>query len=97
MDLNTLRTCYRDKILHIAEECKAENIRVFGSIARGDAQNDSDIDFLVHLQPDASLSNICELRLRLEDLLGCKVDVASDRAKMHLLVQNNISKDAVQL
>ena len=50
MDMNTLRKRYKKEILFIANLCNAENVRVFGSVARNSAREDSDIDFLVHMQ-----------------------------------------------
>jgi predicted nucleotidyltransferase len=79
MNIETLRK-YRDKILEIAHEYKAENVRVFGSVARGEEKENSDVDFLVHFKKGASLLDESGLDIDLTELLGCKVDVISDRA-----------------
>lgn len=85
MNLNTLRTQYRDRILALAAANKATNVRVFGSVARGDAREDSDVDFLVTFAPDASLFDIAGLYADLEDLLGRHVDVVPDDSIKPLL------------
>jgi predicted nucleotidyltransferase len=65
----------RDEILRLAAGRGARRIRVFGSVARGEAHADSDIDFVVELEPGRSLIDICDLMADLEDTLGRKVDV----------------------
>lgn len=69
----------RDDILQLARDHKAYNIRIFGSVARGEATDQSDIDFLVDFQPDYRLFDHIGLKQSLEDLLGRKVDVAIER------------------
>src|SRR6266516_1314727 len=65
----------RDEILRIAAAHGASNIRVFGSVARGDARPDSDIDFLIDLEPQRSAFDLAGLMGELRDALGRKVDV----------------------
>ena len=65
----------RAEILALAEKYGAYNVRIFGSVARGDAAAASDIDFLVTFQPWASLYEIAGLKRELEERLGCEVDV----------------------
>lgn len=77
MDLITLRKKYKSKILKIARLCHAENVRVFGSVARNEATDASDIDFLVHMQPGSGFA-IGGMQWRLEELLQQKVDVVPD-------------------
>jgi len=69
----------REEILRIAAAHGACNVRVFGSVARGDADETSDVDLLVTLEPGTTLLDHAALILELEDVLGRKVDVASDR------------------
>ena len=69
----------RDEILGIAAKHGAFNVRVFGSVARGEADEQSDIDFVVAFEPGRSLLDHAALWLDLQELLGCKVDVVSDR------------------
>ncbi len=67
----------REKILHLAAQYGASNVRIFGSVARGEEREDSDIDFLVDMDSDRSLLDRIALIQDLEDLLGRKVDVAN--------------------
>lgn len=69
-----LRT-HRDAILAAVTEHHAEHPRLFGSLARGDADNASDVDLLVDFTAAASLLDEVGLRLALEDLLEAEVDV----------------------
>ena len=69
---------HRDEILSIAARHGARNVRLFGSVARGDARPDSDIDLLVDLEPGRSLLDHVGLWQDLEELLGRRVDVVVD-------------------
>ena len=68
----------REEILRIAAQHGAHNVRVFGSVARGEADAQSDLDLLVEFEPDRSLLDHAALWLELQELLGCKVDVVSE-------------------
>ena len=68
----------REVILRLAARHGARNVRVFGSVARGEADAQSDIDLLVEFEPDRSLLDHAALWLELQELLGCKVDVVSE-------------------
>jgi uncharacterized protein len=69
---------HRDEIIALARRNKAFNVRVFGSVARGDAQPESDIDILVAFQPGASLFELSALWQDLRDMLGREVNVISE-------------------
>jgi predicted nucleotidyltransferase len=69
---------YRDEIIEIAERHGASNIRVFGSVARGEADRNSDVDLLVDLEKGRSLFDLGGLLADLEKLLGCRVDVVTE-------------------
>ena len=69
-----------DEILRVARENGATSVRVFGSRARGDASATSDLDLLVRLEPTRSLLDLIGMKQALEDLLGIKVDVVTERA-----------------
>jgi predicted nucleotidyltransferase len=69
----------RDEILEIAARCGARNLRVFGSVARGDADGSSDVDFLVEMEPGRSLFDMGELLMDLQDLLQVEVDVVTEK------------------
>ena len=83
----------RDEILRIASRRGAYNIRVFGSVARGDALLDSDIDFLVDLESERSLLDLGGLLMDLQAFLGCKVDIVTE-AGLRERARANILRDA---
>ena len=68
----------RDSILQLADLHGARNVRVFGSVARGDATTESDVDFLVDMEEGRSLLDLVGLWQDLQDLLGQHVDVISE-------------------
>lgn len=70
----------RDEILQIAATHGARNVRVFGSVARGEDRSDSDVDLLVEMADDRSLLDLVGLEQDLEELLGRHVDVLTDAA-----------------
>ncbi len=78
MTLREIIEARRDAILRLAAEHGATEIRLIGSVARGEERPDSDVDFLVRWAPDTSLVDHAALMLELEQLLGCKVDLASE-------------------
>jgi hypothetical protein len=86
----------RESILEIAARYHAINVRLFGSVARGDDQPESDIDFLVDFQPGSTLFDQVGLIDALSSKLGRKVDVVSARALNRHLSQN-ILKEAVSV
>lgn len=69
----------RGEILRIAARYGAHDVRVFGSVARGEDDRESDVDFLVELEAGRSLLDLGGLQMELEDLLGCRVDVVTVR------------------
>ncbi len=69
----------RDAIRAIAAKHGAANVRVFGSTVRGEASARSDVDLLVSMEPGRSLLDLIALNDELEALLGCPVDVITDR------------------
>jgi len=70
----------RETVLRIAHAHGAERVRVFGSVARGNAGAGSDLDLLVDMGPGTSLLNIIAIKQDLEELLGRKVDVLTESA-----------------
>lgn len=84
--IETLRQ-HRAEILVIARQHHAENIRLFGSVARGNERQDSDVDFLVDFQPGSTLFDQIGLIEALSHKLGRKVDVISSRALNRHLAQ----------
>jgi predicted nucleotidyltransferase len=86
----------RDDILRLAKEHGAHNVRIFGSVARGEDNSDSDLDLLVEMEPDRSLIDHIALLQDLEDLLGCKVDVVSEKA-LHWYIRDHVLSEAIPL
>jgi predicted nucleotidyltransferase len=86
----------RSEILKIAAQHGASNVRVFGSVARGGAGPESDVDFLVEFKTGRGPWYGVEFNLDLEDLLGCKVDVVTEE-ELHWLIRDRILQEAVPL
>ncbi len=78
LSLNDVRN-QRETILTIAERHGAANVRVFGSVVRGEAREQSDVDFLVEMRPHYSPWFSSGLRLDLQELLGRDVEVVTER------------------
>lgn len=83
---------HREEILSIARKRGAHDLRIFGSVARGDATEASDLDLIVRFDLDRSLLDHGGLIADLQDLLGVKVDVISergmrDRFRDHVLLE----------
>ncbi len=96
MDVRERVDSLREEILAIATKHGARNVRLFGSVARGEAGPDSDVDILVELEPGRSLLDLSGLLLDLQDLLGCKVDVVPDDS-LHWYVRDRVLREAVPL
>lgn len=86
----------RAMILNLAAIHGARNVRVFGSVSRGEAGPQSDIDILVDLEPGRSLMDLGGLLMDLEDLLGRKVDVVTEKG-LHWYIRDKVLKEAVRL
>ncbi len=71
-------------------------MRIFGSVARGEADSESDIDFLVNMEPGRSLLDLCGLLIDLEELLGRKVDVVTEKG-LRDRIRERVLKEAVAL
>lgn len=86
----------RGEILAIASRWGARRVRVFGSVARGEAQPTSDVDLVVDFEPDRSLLDHGGLLMDLQDALGCRVDVVTAKA-MRPRFRERVEKEAVAL
>jgi hypothetical protein len=86
----------RKEILEMAARHGAKRIRIFGSVARREARPDSDVDFLVDLEPGRSLFDLGGLLMDLQDLLGRKVDVVTEKG-LHRYIRDRVLKEAVPL
>jgi predicted nucleotidyltransferase len=86
----------RQDILRIAERHGAREVRLFGSVARGQADENSDFDFLVRLDPGVTLLRHAALVRELESVLGRKVDVISERG-LRPRVRERVLQEAIPL
>lgn len=96
MSLQELLRQKRREILDIAAQHGAYNVRIFGSVARGEADEQSDVDMLVELEPGRSLFDLGGVLMDLENLLGCKVDVVTERG-LRKRIRERVLKEAVPL
>ena len=86
----------REAILRIAARHGASQVRLIGSVARGEARPDSDVDLLVTWSEGTSLLDQAALMLELESLLGRKVDIASD-GWVKPSIRESVYRDAIAL
>ncbi|MFH1777326.1 MAG: nucleotidyltransferase family protein [Candidatus Omnitrophota bacterium] len=86
----------KDKIYAIASKYGAKHIRVFGSVATGESDPDSDIDFLVDLSPGRSLFDLGGLLMDLHNFLGCEVDVVTETG-LRDRIRKRVLKEAIPL
>lgn len=91
----TLRS-KRKEILAVAARNGARNVRVFGSVARGDARLESDIDLLVELADDRSLLDVVAIKQDIEDLLAREVHIVTEGA-LSPYIREDVLKEAVAL
>jgi uncharacterized protein len=96
MRLRELLQEKRQEILTIAAKHGAYNVRIFGSVARGEDDQASDVDVLVELGPDRSLLDLGGLLADLEGLLGHKVDVVTERG-LRSRIRERVLHEAVPL
>ena len=83
----------REAILALAAKYGASNVRIFGSVAEGKADEASDVDFLVDMAPGRSLFDMGGLLMDLQDLLGRKVDVVTE-AGLHWYIRDRVIQQA---
>jgi uncharacterized protein len=96
LSLDTLRSERRDEILRLAARRGAHNVRVFGSVARGEDNPNSDLDLLVAWEPGRSLLDHSGLVQDLQELLGVKVHVGTEKS-LHWYVRDTILREATPL
>jgi predicted nucleotidyltransferase len=87
---------YRAEVLRIASAHGAIRVRIFGSVARGVPQPDSDLDLLIDLEPGRHLLDLVAIQQDLEVLLGCPVHVVTEAAISPYL-RDEILRDAAPL
>lgn len=86
----------RDDIRRIAADHGAINVRVFGSVARGEAKDDSDLDLLIDVGPRTSSWFPAGLILDLEKLLDCRVEVVTEKA-LNRELRDRVLNEAIPL
>lgn len=96
MPIDQLIKDKREAILFTARKHGARKVSVFGSRARGDARSDSDADILVEAGKDTSPFFPGGLLADLQEILGCRVDVAEPEG-LHPAIRNQVMKEAIQL
>ena len=87
---------YRSQILAIAAAHGAVSVKVFGSMAKGDATSRSDLDLLVDFKSGYSLLDLIALKQDLEDLLGCQVDIVTEAA-LSPYIRDQVVAEAIPL
>ena len=96
MGVDELLKDRREDILRIARQHGAYNVRIFGSVARGEARPDSDVDVLIDLEPGRSLFDLGGLLMDLQTLLGRNVDVVTEKG-LRDRIRARVLKEAVPL
>jgi predicted nucleotidyltransferase len=96
MSINELLKTRRKDILKIASKYGARNVRVFGSVARGENRPDSDIDFLVDMEPGRSLFDLGGFLFELQSLLEIEVDVVTEKG-LRARIRERVLEEAIPL
>lgn len=96
MTIYELLQANRERILQTAANYGAYNVRIFGSVARGEADASSDVDFLVEMEPGRSLFDLGGLLMDLQELLNCKVDVVTEKG-LRERIRERVLKEAISL
>jgi predicted nucleotidyltransferase len=96
MGVDELLKHKRDEILATAARYGASNVRIFGSVARGEADEASDVDFLVDMAPGRSLLDLGGLLVELQELLGRPVDVTTPNG-LKPRIRQRVLNEAVPL
>ena len=96
MDLRTLLVQKREVVLEIAARYGAYDVRLFGSVARGEADSASDIDILVKMEPGRSLMDLGGLLYDLQILLGTEVDVVTEKG-LRPRIREKVLQEAIPL
>ena len=86
----------REEVLAVAAKYGAHHVRVFGSVARGEADSESDVDFLVEMEAERSLFDMGGLLMELQDLLGCQVDIVTEKG-LRPRIRERVLSEAVPL
>jgi hypothetical protein len=96
MTLRDIIEMHRDEIIKVAMQHGARNIRLFGSVVRGEADEQSDVDFLVDLESGRSLLDLGGLLMDLKEVLGRDVDVVTEKG-LNPRIRDRVLSEAVVL
>jgi hypothetical protein len=96
MSLRDIIEVNRDEIIMVARQHGARNIRLFGSVARGEADEQSDVDFLVDLDSGRSLLDLGGLLMDLKEVLGRDVDVVTEKG-LNPRIRDRVLREAAAL
>jgi uncharacterized protein len=96
MNISELLQQQRRQILEIAQGHGARNVRLFGSVARGETTETSDLDLLIEMESGRNLLDIIAIKQDLEELLGCKVNVVTE-AVISPSLREQVLSESVQL
>ncbi|MEH2300176.1 nucleotidyltransferase family protein [Nostoc sp.] len=96
MNIYEILAAKREEILQIAAKYGAYNIRIFGSVARREADVNSDVDFLVEMETGRSLFDLGGLLMELQEILGCEVDVVTEKG-LRSRIRERVLNEAVPL
>ena len=86
----------REAILATATKYGAYNVRIFGSVARGEADSESDVDFLVEMEAERNLFDLGGLLMELQALLDCPVDIVTEKG-LRQRIRDRILSEAIPL
>ena len=87
---------HRSDILSTAKRYGASKVRVFGSMARDEDRQESDVDLLVEFEAGRSLLDLVGMRMDLHDALGRSFDIVTERS-LHRLIRDRVLNEAVEL
>lgn len=96
LGIHELLKTKREEILRVATECGARNVRIFGSVVNGTADEHSDVDFLVEMEQGRSILDMGNLLVDLEALLDRPVDIVTERG-LKKRIRERIVAEAVPL
>jgi len=96
MNIYEILGAKREEILQVAAKYGAYNIRIFGSVARREADVNSDVDFLVEMETGRSLFDLGGLLMELQEILGCEVDVVTEKG-LRSRIRERVLNEAVPL
>ena len=96
MNIKAILEKKREDIFRLAAKYGAFNVRIFGFAVRGEEGPESDIDLLVELEPDRSLFDLGGLQDELQLLLGCEVDIVTEKG-LHWYIRDQVINEARQL